>query len=317
MPDQQLLIHFLIPAVAVGVISFVAIQLSRHWLRGYVAGACAALLFPLAALIGLFLQEGIQIPPGRDWHYVIWLGVITSLFAALLQFRNCWTPIPAALSAAFAWLGCKYVLPAVGEDAKFDLIRNAWAISIVVAVFLNVYFLRLVTILGGSRWSILIIVAQFGGITAAIMSAYATLSAVSLSYLAVTLVLAIAALATQRNAVPFIDRGVGEEREHQLEDARRSRTSDRSIFLWLSTIQLPATVTAALLVASFRNYNYAETATWIYGVLLILPAVVCLIDLVVVRPTKPKLRVIVAGLVAAALLGITLLMLFQSSGEGW
>lgn len=261
---------------------------------GLVAGSGARLVavggWWLATALAVQGRQGWAVWPEEAWRQTIWAIL---LFGVVLAWR-----MPGLTSGAVVrgpdgspgefgsgrWplAGVAAVLVAYltmptgdGWDDVLPL-HHRWMAAMVSACLVNVWAIERLILRGGGRWVLWVLVA---GIAAPTIDAAATYG--GLAEWGGSALIATGAFAV----VASLGRG------------------------FALAVAFPAVATAAALAASTRFYSFEGHPGWLYALILFLPAIVAAAD----RPLAGRsagLRVGIAGLLAALLLGVIAATLF-------
>jgi hypothetical protein len=224
--------------------------------------------------LGLTLFGGQQAGwwPAEFWQQAAWpiavggvaLGAVLGLPESRDRIR--W------LLAAVACCGTAYVTMPAGESWQ-DIVRlhRHWMLAMTLASFANIWMLEGIARHAGQRWVLLVVLAGLGGPLMLAVAAYASLAEwIGAGVVAIT-VAALGALVSGRPG------------------------------LWGASY--PGVLLSVSGVAAARFYTYSDFPPWLYGILLLLPTVVGLID-IPLRKRSTAVRVTVAFFVSLILLGL-------------
>ncbi|MBM3965937.1 MAG: hypothetical protein FJ308_12865 [Planctomycetes bacterium] len=151
-------------------------------------GLLGALVVGAAFVVSDFMQRGILLSPKEwfgwearePWMLMVWFvpAVIIALAAAqwILGRSDQYQRWSVLLLLTF-WIGASYLLFPTGAGYQDKLPSvGRWAVIVAIAAVWNAYALDWIATSPGGRWYPLVLLSQFGCITAIVLSSYASLS---------------------------------------------------------------------------------------------------------------------------------------------
>ncbi len=285
MPDQDLLLHYVVPGIVAALLFGALASLAEHRSRIVLAKLLCVFALIATGLVGQFLHEGIAFPPDREWHTIVWSLVAAGLlwpWFSTIKLTSWQFYVGLVATAIIAWFASDFALPTIPFEDAFDTQRTLWRLAIVLSTVANLGSMQYLLASKGGRWAAAILVAQLAATSTGLMTAYATIAAASLGYLACICVLAILFALQHR---------------------------EQSLLAVLA----PLLLTTSLLVANIRIYSFEDIPMWVFGGLFFLPTLVASADWLFFRRVaneKPKSRVAVAAFVSTIISATAIIALF-------
>ncbi len=261
--DQTVLIWCVAVPAVIAAGGCVASKFSKPAARGWIAALCWWLAVT-AAIVGL---QGWQWWPEDAWRQAIWPLLAWALLAGAMAVAEDRSAIRWVVVGLLSIATAMIAMP--GGEGWEDTFRfhRIWIGLVAASCLVNTYALQQLSRAGGHRWSLLVALAALGGPMALAASTYGSLAQWTVAMIAATGVVAAFAVFSRSD-------------------------SD----LW--TAAIPSAVGAAGITAAGRFHSYETHPSWVYAVILFLPAAVALIDLTIRRQSNWR-RVLVSGLVSA------------------
>lgn len=152
------------------------------------SGLLGALVGGAAFVVSDFMQRGILLSPKEwlgwearePWMLMVWF--VPAVIVALATAQWIWGSSAqyqrwSVLLLLTFWIGAGYLLFPTGAGYQDKLPSvGRWAVTVAIAAVWNAYALDWIANSPGGRWYPLVLLAQFGCITAIVLSSYASLS---------------------------------------------------------------------------------------------------------------------------------------------
>lgn len=279
---QLFLFRILIPAVLAAAGGFLFV---RHSIL------LGAFLAGLGIVLSDFLARGILWNPSEwldwearyQWQWLVWLLPASFLVLAVSYVQS----ESDATRTFFLWpalflfsLAVHYVALFEMESwgDKWELAFHSILIGLIVSV-VNIGAIHELNLSGASRWSPLVLLGQLGCAAAIALQSYASLGEWILSSVGIVVGIACVTLAVKADTKPFGG--------------------------WpFSILVYPLAIAAAVGIALTPFFQSRPLLPlWLHGIVLLLPAVVWFFDVVYGRYWRTWLRVVLAAIVSAAVLG--------------
>jgi hypothetical protein len=212
-----------------------------------------------------------------QWQWMVWmipgLMVLLALVRGTFQLLVCYTATAAigfvCLNEGSLW-----------EKQHTELLT--WLTLSMVASIWNATSLCSIATSGGSRWVMLVLMGQFGCITAITVQSYGSLGAWASTGIGVSLGASLVSLVRKSNAKLHGD-------------------------WYLVSVAAPLAIMAVVSFTVSRFFSESHSLpNWLVGLVLFLPTVVCIVDIIVGRLTTGWFRVCLAASACSAVLGTIL-----------
>lgn len=218
----------------------------------------------------LLVRQDLDWSALEAWHMVLAPIALTAVGWA-------WMMALAPRGSEFRWvvaaIGCLVtaMIAMPSGDGWMDMLplHRGWMAAIAGASLLNVWMLNRMIDRGASQWVLLVTLAGLAAPTLLAASAYGSLAEWLLGAIVTTVVFAL--------AVRFV-----------------AAIQPQSIIL-------PATLVAACATATGRFYTYDDNSRWLYGVILLTPSLIAVLDSWGCKWPTAK-RIAFAGIFATVLL---------------
>jgi hypothetical protein len=217
----------------------------------------------------------------EPWQWMIWLipgamlllAVTKSVFAAPASYAIVVWPILVSIGMLILW---RAIPQGSGWEEK-QAIVPVWLVIGLLAVAWNVWAVDTVGINGGSRWSMLIVLAQLGCIALFVFQSYASLGEFTLAGIGIALAGAIVGLC-------------------------KPSFAKQSCGWQLSPIAIGLCIMGIVSISVCDIYRFTEFPRSLLGLILFLPTIVGIIDLPL-RKLNPWGRVTIAAFVSCIIIG--------------
>lgn len=251
--------------------------LVSSWLRRRdVSQTCGAIVVTtswwLAIVVSMIGLQGWRWWPDEAWRQAVWPILAWVLWSGMTAFAD------RAGEGRWVVAGCLAILTGMmampsGEGWQDALpLHRLWLPAIAISCLANTFALAQLARHGGHRWCLMVALAALGGPMALAASTYGSLAQWCLGIVVATGVIAIA--------------GVGSSFE-----AGR----------W--PVSIPAIVAASGIAAAARFYTYESHPRWIYGLMLMTPALIVVLDLPF-RHSNRGWRVVLSGTIAMLIVAL-------------